>query len=109
MTHDARREVPADAASAWWCRFRLTTNYGWTDPQIISGTDVETAGLVGLRRPRNDATTWTVSIFHPLRAGPTPLTRLVLNPFSFNASGFVSSQLDAVAAATSRRPTGRGR
>ncbi len=74
----------------------ISTNYGWTDPQIISGTDVETSGLVGLRRPHNDATTWTVSIFHPTRAGSDALTRLVLNPFSFNASGSAANSTQSL-------------
>jgi hypothetical protein len=74
----------------------FSTNYGWTDPQVISGTDVETSGLVGLRRPHNDATTWTVSIFHPIRAGSDQLTRLVLNPFSFNASGSVANSTQSL-------------
>jgi hypothetical protein len=79
----------------------VATNYGWVDPQLLSGTDVETSGLVGLRRPRNDATAWTVSIFHPARPTSDPLTRLVLNPLSFNASGSAASTTTALSDASS--------
>ncbi len=79
----------------------VTSNYGWVNPQILSGTDVVAGSLVGLRRPRNDATAWTVSILHPTRANSAPLTRLVLNPLSFNASGSAGSTTTALSEAAS--------
>lgn len=79
----------------------VSTNYGLTDPELLNGTDVQASGLVGLRRPRNDATAWTFSIFHPARTISDPLTKLILNPLSFTASGRATSTTTSLSDASS--------
>lgn len=82
--------VPMSVISSW----------GWVNPQLISGTDVEAGALVGLRRPRNDATTWQIAVSDPLRRGAARLTRLVLNPLSFAASGSAATNVTSLSQAT---------
>jgi hypothetical protein len=83
--------VPASVATSW----------GWVSPQLISGTDVEASGLVGLRRPRNDATTWQISVSDPLRQHEARITRWLLNPLSFSASGSTGTNVTSLSQATS--------
>jgi motility/secretion related protein SprA len=79
----------------------VTSNWGWTDPQLISGTDVQANGITGLRRPRNDATQWQFSIRHPNRQNEHGLSRLVLSPFSFTASGSAATSIAALSEVSS--------
>ncbi|MES1259331.1 MAG: hypothetical protein ABUL71_01955, partial [Gemmatimonadota bacterium] len=79
----------------------VSSNWGWTDPQLISGTDVQANGIDGLRRPRTDATQWRVSISHPNRANEATLSRLVLSPLSLTASGSAGTNISALSAANS--------
>lgn len=79
----------------------ISSNHGRISPLLLSGTDVEANGLTGLRKPRNDATAWAFSVFHPARPGSARLTRLLLNPFSFNASGATASITTSLSDASS--------
>ena len=74
----------------------IVSNHGWVDPELISGTDVQGASLDGLRRPRHDATQWSVSVRHPNRQNEAALSRVVLSPFSIAASGAVASNTAAL-------------
>jgi hypothetical protein len=79
----------------------ISSNWGWVDPELLSGSDVRAAGLDQLRRPRSDATTWSVSIRDPLRPGSAHLTKLVLHPLSFTATGSAASNTTSLSDLTS--------
>ncbi len=79
----------------------VSSNWSWVDPQLVDGTDVETGGLRNLRRPKTDATVWSISVRDPLRPTSRPLTRLLLHPLSFTASGSTALNITSLAQATS--------
>ena len=56
-----------------------------TDPQLITGSDLRTAELQGLRKPRSNNATFSLNVRRVVRTGHW-LTRGVLNPLSFNAN-----------------------
>ena len=78
----------------------ITGSWGWVNPQLISQTDVQASGLVGLRRPRNDATTWQISVSDPLRQHEARITRWLLNPLSFSATGSAGTNITSLSQAT---------
>ncbi|MGH7592359.1 MAG: hypothetical protein ACRELE_00685, partial [Gemmatimonadales bacterium] len=78
----------------------VTGSWGWVNPQLISGTDVEAGGLTGLRRPRNNATTWQISVSDPLRQHEARITRWVLNPLSLAASGSAATNITSLSQVT---------
>jgi len=78
----------------------LTSSWGLVNPQLISGTDVEAGGLTGLRRPRNDATVWQISISDPLRQHEAKITRWLLNPWTLSASGSAATNITSLSEAT---------
>lgn len=71
-------------------------SWGWIDPELIAGTDVEAGGIADLRRPRSSASTWTIRISDRVRADESALTRYVLNPLSLAASGTTSGNLQSL-------------
>jgi hypothetical protein len=74
----------------------VSSTQSWVNPQLIAGTDVQTGGIAGLRRPRQSTTNWTVRIADQVRKDEAPLTRLLLNPLSFTATGSTSSNLTSL-------------
>ncbi|MGH7582266.1 MAG: hypothetical protein ACREL5_03460 [Gemmatimonadales bacterium] len=83
--------IPVSVSGAW----------GWTNPQLVSGTDVQAGGLDGLRRPRNNSTTWSVQVHDPVRPNEARLTRLVLNPLALAASGGGGTTVSSLSDGTS--------
>ncbi|MEO5800509.1 MAG: hypothetical protein ABIS00_13810 [Gemmatimonadales bacterium] len=55
------------------------------DPQLITGSDLRTAELAELRRPRSNSTTLSLSLRRVVRTGNL-LTRALVNPLSFSAN-----------------------
>ena len=78
----------------------VSSNHGWVNPDLISGTDVQGSAIDGLRRPSSDATQWNISIRHPNRQNEPNLSRLVLSPLSLTASGAVASNVAALSEAS---------
>ncbi len=79
----------------------VSSNWGWIDPDLIAGTDVQAAGIDGLRKPHSDATIWQFSIRHPNRQNEPNLSRLLLSPFAFAASGSAATNVASLSDATS--------
>ncbi|MGH7523736.1 MAG: hypothetical protein ACREK8_05480, partial [Gemmatimonadales bacterium] len=78
----------------------VTGSWGLINPQLISGTDVEAGGLAGLRKPRNDATTWSIVITDPIRQHEASITRWLLNPLSLQASGSSGTTVSSLSQAS---------
>ncbi len=74
----------------------VSSTQSWVNPQLIAATDVEAGGIAGLRRPRQSTTQWTVRVADQVRNGEAPLTRVVLNPLSFTATGSTSSTITSL-------------
>jgi hypothetical protein len=78
-----------------------STAWGWVAPQLIGGTDIETAGLDDLRRPRNNAATWTVALREQAHPNQSRLTQVLLTPLAFNATGTSASNTTSLSDASS--------
>jgi len=83
--------IPASFSSTW----------GWTDPQLLAGTDVQAGGIAGLRRPRNDAMQWQFSIRHPNHQNEDALSRFALSPFSISGSGAAGTNIASLSEVSS--------
>jgi Motility related/secretion protein len=72
---------------AWGVAMPLSVRYARTrsDPFYLSGTDIQAAGLSGLRTPSSSAASYSLALRHARRS-TSPLWRALVDPFAFSGS-----------------------
>ncbi len=80
--------------------FVFNANWSHSNPELISGSDVEGSGLNGLRRPRSDVRTWSVAVRRIAPATST-LAKFVINAMSLSASGTGGTTVTELSSGTS--------
>ncbi len=81
--------------------FQVSHNRGRVDPQLLTGTDITAGGLAGLRRPRNSATYWSVSLRRASLSSTSRWMRLFVDPMALSATGSGGTNVTELSGASS--------